>query len=32
MINSLNYFSSLAIPLTIMVIIFLWIKGKEKNF
>ena len=32
MINSLNYFSSLAIPLTIMVIIFYGLKEKKKTF
>ena len=32
MINSLNYFSSLAIPLTIMIIIFYGLKEKKKTF
>ena len=32
MINILNYFSSLAIPLTIIVIIFYGLKEKKKTF
>lgn len=32
MIDNLNYFSSLAIPLTIMIIIFYGIKEKKKTF